>query len=81
MHVKRLAHGLGAEITGLDLNENLPATAIAEVRSAWLRHQVLVFPHQNVSVERHIAVSRQLGEVDPVSFSPCSDIQTIPRSC
>lgn len=70
MQVKRLSHGLGAEVTGLDLNDDIPATTVAEVRSAWLAHQVLVFPRQNVSVERHIAFSRQLGEIDPVSFGP-----------
>ncbi len=70
MQVKRLAHGLGAEITDLDLNDGIAVTTVAENRSAWLKHQILVFPHQNVSAERHIAFSRQLGEIDPVSFGP-----------
>ncbi len=70
MQVKRLAHGLGAEITDLDLNDDIAVTTVAEIRSAWLKHQVLVFPHQNVSAERHIAFSRQLGEIDPVTFGP-----------
>lgn len=70
LRVRRLAHGLGAEVMGLDLNGDVPASIVAEVRTAWLKHQVLVFPQQNIPAERHIAFSRQLGEVDPVSFAP-----------
>ncbi len=70
LQVKRLAHGLGAEVTGIDLNEDVPAPTIADVRKAWLQHQVLVFPGQDVAPERHIAFSRQFGEIDPVSFGP-----------
>lgn len=70
LRVKRLAHGLGAEVTGLDLNDDVPASTVAEVGAAWLNHQKLVFPQQDVSAARHIAFSRQLGKIDPVSFGP-----------
>ncbi len=81
LRVRRLAHGLGAEVMGLDLNDDVPASTVAEVRAAWLKHQVLVFPQQNIPAERHAAFSRQLGEIDPVSSGPRSGIRTIPRSC
>ena len=70
MKVKRLAHGLGAEVTGIDLNTDMPASTVSDIRDAWLQHQVLVFPGQDVGPERHIAFSRQFGEIDPVSFAP-----------
>ena len=68
MQMKWLAHGLGAGITGLDLNDDIPASPVAAVRSAWLKQQVLVFPRQNAPADRYIAVSRQLGEIAPVTF-------------
>lgn len=70
IRVRRLAHGLGAEITGIDLRDDIPASTIRDVRGAWLEHQVLVFPAQNVPPDRHVVFSRQFGEVDPVSFAP-----------
>ena len=70
MKVKRLAHGLGAEVTGIDLNTDLPASTASDIRAAWLQHQVLVFPGQDIPPERHIAFSARFGEVDPVSFAP-----------
>lgn len=70
MKVKRLAHGLGAEVTGLDLKADVPASTIADIRTAWLEHQVLVFPGQDITPDRHITFSAQFGEIDPVSFAP-----------
>ena len=70
IRLRPLAHGIGAEVTGLDLNGDIPASVIREVRAAWLEYLVLVFPGQDVPPDRHVAFSAQLGEVDPVSFAP-----------
>jgi taurine dioxygenase len=40
----------GAVVHGLDLRRELAAAQVAEVRAAWLRHQVLVFPGQSLSL-------------------------------
>ena len=41
----------GALLRGLDLSKPLEADTAAAVRQAWLRHQVLAFPDQTMSVE------------------------------
>ena len=41
----------GAIVRGIDLTQSLSAAQSAEVRAAWLKHQVLAFPDQPMSVE------------------------------
>lgn len=64
LKVRRLAYGLGAEVTDLDLSRPMDAETVARVRGAWLEHQVLVFPGQTLTSEQHIAFSRQFGELE-----------------
>ena len=64
MRVRKLAYALGAEITGVDLKQDLDAGMIAAIRAAWLEHLVLVFPGQNLTTEEHIRFSRRFGELE-----------------
>jgi taurine dioxygenase len=41
----------GAVVRGLDLSQPLTGAQIAEVRATWLKHQVLAFPDQPMSIE------------------------------
>lgn len=41
----------GAEITDLDLTQALSSEQVDEIRQVWLKHQVLVFPDQELSVD------------------------------
>jgi len=41
----------GATVRGLDLRQLLSAAAVAEIRNAWLQHQVLAFPGQELSLD------------------------------
>ena len=43
--------GFGAEITGLDLSQQLSPATLAEVKSAWAAHSVVAFPDQPLSLE------------------------------
>jgi taurine dioxygenase len=38
-------------VRGLDLRQLLSAAAVAEIRNAWLQHQVLAFPGQELSLD------------------------------
>jgi taurine dioxygenase len=67
--IKPLAFGLGAEIRGLSLNDALSADALESVRAAWWKHQVLVFPQADISVDEHIAFSKRFGELELHPFS------------
>jgi taurine dioxygenase len=41
----------GASVRGIDLRQPLSADTVAEIRHVWLRHQVLAFPDQALSLE------------------------------
>jgi len=49
IRVEKLAHALGAEVSGADLSRPLPAPAFAEIRRAWLDHLVIRFRGQTLS--------------------------------
>src|SRR5689334_10366536 len=62
--VNRLAFGLGAEVTGLDLRQPLSDGTIAEIRNTWLENLVLVFPGQQLSLSEHVAFSARFGKLE-----------------
>jgi len=64
LNIRRVGYALGAEITGLDLREPLEASAVAEIRRAWLDHLVLRFPGQVLEAEHLSAFASQFGELD-----------------
>ena len=54
---------LAAEIQNVDL-KNLSDRDFIEINAAWLGHLVILFRHQQLSVEDLIAFSRRFGELD-----------------
>lgn len=44
--VERSGQACGASVTNIDLTQPLDATAVDEIRAAWLEHHVLAFPDQ-----------------------------------
>ncbi len=61
--VKPIAGALGAEVSGIDLSDNLPANTIQEIREALLDYLVLFFHDQVLSVETHKAFTKRFGEL------------------
>jgi len=59
--------GFGAVVQGLDLRVTLPPDRVAEIRSTWLEHQVLVFPDQTLSLED---LERFAATVGPFGVDP-----------
>jgi taurine dioxygenase len=55
----------GASVTGLDLTKPLDTTTVAEIRAAWLRHQVLTFPNQPMSVDDLERFAATIGPFGP----------------
>jgi taurine dioxygenase len=53
----------GAVVRGLDLREPLDPSTIAELRAAWLAHQVLVFPDQTLDFAQLEAVATAFGPI------------------
>ena len=67
LHVKNTEASFGAFVNGVDLTRELSSDLVAELRSLWLKHKVLVFPEQqmnNKDLERFSLYFGEFGE-DP----------------
>ncbi|MFD3262343.1 TauD/TfdA dioxygenase family protein [Phenylobacterium ferrooxidans] len=65
--VRRTAGALGAEISGVDLSSDLEDATIAEIRAAFVEHQVIFFRDQALSPEQQLAFGRRFG---PLNIHP-----------
>lgn len=59
-----LAPALGARVTGIDLEAGLAPAAMAALREALARHQVLVLPGQRVTDAAQVAFSEGFGPLE-----------------
>ena len=62
LDIKPLSPALGAEIRGIALGLPLDDRAVAEIRSAWLKHLVLVFPDQTLTERQQVRFAEYFGE-------------------
>ncbi|MFD6490836.1 TauD/TfdA dioxygenase family protein [Streptomyces sp. NPDC060188] len=62
LEVKPAAGHIGAEITGVDLAEELPDEVVAAIRAAVLRWKVVFFRGQRLDHTTHVAFARRFGE-------------------
>jgi taurine dioxygenase len=71
INFERITATLGAEVSGVDLTQELSDAAIAVLEDALVRHKVLFFRDQNISQEQHLAFGRRFGplEVHPFTFA------------
>jgi alpha-ketoglutarate-dependent taurine dioxygenase len=67
MEVRRIAGALGAEILGVDLSKEIPD---AQIRSAFLEHQVIFFRDQKLDPAQFMAFARTMGRPVPYPFVP-----------
>lgn len=63
IEIQALTPTIGAEISGVDLREPLPATTVAEIRAALLEHLVVFFREQDITPAQHVAFGRYFGEL------------------
>jgi taurine dioxygenase len=64
IEVKPLTPTIGAEIFGVDLGQTLSERQFAEIHEALLRHLVIFFRDQRLSIEQHKAFGRRFGNLD-----------------
>jgi taurine dioxygenase len=62
LEIRPIAGALGAEISGIDLSEDLSDDAVAALRRAWLEHLVLFFHDQPLTPAGFLRFARRLGE-------------------
>ncbi len=61
--VERTDGPFGALVSGLDLRRPLDDPTAAALRGAWMEHQVLVFPHQDLRFSHLEAVAEAFGPI------------------
>lgn len=66
MKVKQVAGALGAEISGVDLTQGVPASLAQEIRQVFLQHQVIFFRDQPLTSPQFMAFAHAMGE--PVEY-------------
>ena len=63
MHIRPLTPNFGAEISGVKLSGDLSEEAFNALYQAFLLHQVLLFPPQELPPGSQVAFARRFGEV------------------
>jgi alpha-ketoglutarate-dependent taurine dioxygenase len=66
--VQRIAGALGAEISGVDLSQDLDDATVAAIRAAWLEHCVIFFRDQDLAPARFLAFAKRFGAVVEYPF-------------
>lgn len=61
--VRPLTRHLGAEVSGVDLTQDISAELFGALYQAFLRYQVLLFAPQDLSPARQVAFGRNFGEL------------------
>jgi taurine dioxygenase len=75
--IKPIAGAIGAELHGVDLDTDLPATTIAAIRQALLDHLVIFFRDQQLPPDRFLAFARRFGP--PVEYPFLKGIEGFPE--
>ncbi|MEX2292231.1 MAG: TauD/TfdA family dioxygenase [Acidimicrobiales bacterium] len=65
---EQLGATIGAELSGLDLRQDLSDEVIAEVRQALLDYKVVFFRDQHITAEQHVAFALRFGELEHHPF-------------
>lgn len=65
--IRRVAGALGAEISGVDLSNDLPDEIIGAIRRALVEHQVIFFRDQDLTPARQVAFGARFG---PLNIHP-----------
>ena len=64
LETRPLSPTIGAEIHGVDLREDMDDATISDIRAALLKHKVIFFRDQDISIEQHIAFARKFGSLE-----------------
>jgi taurine dioxygenase len=71
--IVRLGGNIGAEIRGLDLRKPLSPAQFDALHAAFVRHEVIVFRDQDITLDEQMDFGRRFGELSIHPFSPNLD--------
>jgi taurine dioxygenase len=77
MKIKKIAGALGAEITEIDLTKPLSSNMVADIRAAYLEHQVVFLKEQNLSPEQFLRFSQYMG--NPIEYPFVKGLEGFPH--
>ncbi|MEZ5558214.1 MAG: TauD/TfdA family dioxygenase [Pseudomonadales bacterium] len=66
--VEPVGTAVGAEVSGIDLGEEIADAELAVLREAFARHSVLFFRDQQLTPEQHIALAERWGTINVNRF-------------
>ena len=70
LNLRKLSYALGAEVLDFKITDNLSTDIVAQLREAFLAHNVLLFRNQELSHELHKQFSSHFGPLDPHDSVP-----------
>jgi taurine dioxygenase len=70
LSVTPLSPALGAEISGIDLRDDLPQAVVDEILAAWNAHIVLVFRDQDLTMEQQLRFAGRFGQLGERKQAP-----------
>lgn len=65
LQVERLAGNVGAQVSGVDVTDDLADDVVGEIRSALLEHKVIFFRGQSLDYEALAAFAARFGSLTP----------------
>jgi taurine dioxygenase len=68
--IERVSPTIGAEISGVDLRDELPDETIAAIRAALLEHKVLFLRDQPLTQLQHLTFGRRFGDLEVHPITP-----------
>jgi taurine dioxygenase len=75
--VQPIAGALGAEISGVNLANDLSDDTVAAIRRAWLEHLVIFFRDQDLSPAQFLAFGRRFGQ--PIEYPFVKGLDEFPE--
>ena len=68
LEITPVSGALGAEISGVNLAEDLDGSVIASIRQTLLDHLVIFFRDQAITPEQQLSFSRKFGDLEEHDF-------------
>lgn len=68
LKIRRVAGALGAEISGVDLSKPLSDELVAQIRRAFVEHQVIFFRDQDLTPAQQVAFGARFGPLNVHPF-------------
>lgn len=77
MKIKQIAGALGAELSGVNLTEGVPAQLAADIRKVFLNHQVIFLRQQDLTPQQFLNFANAMGE--PVEYPFVKGLEGFPH--